>query len=368
MLHFSSTYLQNQTFQSLEELFQNISPKNVALVYDSNIVVYYREFYLNPKRFSEQQSNCEIISAIRYLNEQITRYDLEVMATLGVDESSRCKQDFSINEAKRNQTHEALMFLLHLDYKDFDKFIQFGSSQEPILDKGEYPNSMLPLLKQDSIYQHPLIIMYLLCLKVILLYNRFELNEISGKDAIDELNRFMREDIDTISGIMHLLSLHLFGGSNEFKNIFFPKRKLKTNEKLHKIFNGAIDLVLPTVINKVTNSYYKTPIPELIPVFVSTDKRISKLHSLMGLRITQNTKETYSFFPEMIQGDFLGKLQWTKEEMNHFFKVSQSDIKRFTRFDGAPREASHLLSHVLPLETELIRLWEESPVANNKYT
>lgn len=367
MLYFSSTYLQNKTFQSLEDLFQNISSKKVALVFDSNIVVYYRDFYLNPKSFVDNPNNKETVYAIRYLNEQITRYSLEVLATLGVDESSRRKSDFSVNEEKRKQTHEALMFLLHLDYRDFDKFIQLKRVQEPIIDKGEYPSSMLPFLEQDSFYQHPLIVMYILCLKVILLFNRFESNEISGKEAIDALNRFMREDIDSVSGIMYFLCVNLFGGSDEFKNIFFPKKNLPTNEKLHRIFNGAIDLVFPTIINKVTNAYYKTPIPDMIPVFVSTDKRISKLHSLIGLRITHNTKETYSYFPELIQVDFLSKIKWTKEEMNELFKVSQSDIKRFTSFDGTPRMTTHLLKYVKLLEGEVIRDWDKSPVANIVY-
>ena len=155
----------------------------------------------------------------------------------------------------------------------------------------------------------------------------FEIGEIDRKQSIDELNRFMREELNFVSGIMYLLCLHLFGGSAEFKNIFIPKKKLARNEKLHRIFNGAIDLVFPTIINKVTNSQYKTPIPHMIPVFVSTDKRISKLHSLMGLRITYNTKESYSFFPELVQADFLGNLKWTKEEMNHLYKLSTADIE-----------------------------------------
>jgi len=364
MLYFSSTYLQNKTFQSLEELFQNISPKNVALVYYSNIVVYYRDFYLNPKQFIKN-SNSNIIHSLRYLNEQVTRYDLEVLATLGVDESSRCKSDFSVNEQKRKQTHEALMTLLHLHYVDFDKFIELKVPQEPIVDNGSYPNSMIPFLEQDSLYQHLLIVMYLLCLKVILIYNKFEIGEIDRKQSIDELNRFMREELNFVSGIMYLLCLHLFGGSAEFKNIFIPKKKLARNEKLHRIFNGAIDLVFPTIINKVTNSQYKTPIPHMIPVFVSTDKRISKLHSLMGLRITYNTKESYSFFPELVQADFLGNLKWTKEEMNHLYKLSTADIERFNSFDGTPKATTHLLKNIKPLEDEVIRVWSGSPVANN---
>lgn len=357
MLYFSSTYLQNRTFQSLEDLFHNISPEKVALVYDSNIVVYYREFYLNPKHFTDNPVNKDIVHVIRYLNEQVIRYNLKVLALLGVDESSRRKSDFSINDDKWNQTHEALNVLLHLDSFDFDKFIQIKIPQEPFVDKGEYPNSMLPFLEQKSLYQHPLIVMYLLCLKVILLYFRFESCEITRKEAIDELNRFMREEIDSISGTIYFLSLHLFGGSNEFKNIFFPKKNLAINEKLHRILTGAIDLVLPAIVNKVTNSYYRMPIPDLIPVFVSTDKRISKLHSLMGLRITINTKENYSYFPELIQADFLSKLEWTKEEMNQLLMVSQSDISRFTNFDGTPRMTTHLLKYVKPMEDELIRHW-----------
>lgn len=132
----------------------------------------------------------------------------------------------------------------------------------------------------------------------------------------------------------------------------FPK-SLPINERLHKIFNGAIDLIFPTIINKLQ-------IKNLIPIFVSTDKRISKLNSLMGIRARFNTNETYSYSPELIQADFLGRLKWTKEEMDQLYVVPQSDINRLNRFDGRPRMTTHLLKYVKPLETVLIKLWQNA--------
>lgn len=359
MLYFSSIYLKNKTYQSFEDLFQDVSPERVVLVYDTNIVIYHRDFYLNPKCFVDNPLNKNSINAIRYLNENVNRYNLEVLASFGVDESSRQKSDFSLNIDKWNQTHNALMSLLHLNYHDFDKFIQNQRPIEAVIDRGVYPNSMLLFLEQNSSYQQLLIVMYIFCLKVILLYYRFESKEITGKEAVNELNRYMRNDINCVSATMSLLSLHLFGGSNEFMNIFFPKNNLPINEKLHKIFNGSIDLIIPTIINKEVEKFYKKQMPNLIPVIVSSDKKISNLLSLMRLISKYQSKESNNYFPELLQVDFLNSLKWNNEEMNQLFKFSNSDFDRFISFDGIPRSTTHLLKYVKPLEDELVIYWNK---------
>lgn len=349
MIYFSSTYIENRAFQTLEELFKYVAPKDVALVFDTNVVVYYRDFYLAPKLFVERNKDNGISAVVRYLIEQIIRYDLKVNASLGVDESSRSKVNFSLIEEKVQQTHHALMFLLHLNNKDIDLFIKLKNAEEPIKSKGEYPDSMLDFLKEEAPYQHFLIVSYLVSLKIVLLYNKLQRREITNREAFVGLCDFMKKDIDCMIGILQVYALYLFGGDSTFKGIIFPKGSGGLNEKYHKIFNGAIDFVLPTIANMVSRYQY----PNLIPVFVSIDRRISKLHSLSCAKMILQTNNSINY-SELSEFYFPSNLNWTEEDkivINQIFMDNYRE--RFINSYGKIRTSIHLLDLVEYYEKEI---------------
>lgn len=340
MIYFSSSFL-NKYYLTFEQLFKVVHPASIVLVFDTNIVAYLRDFYLNPNEFLERYKSSGAPFATRYLIEQICRYNLDYNAVLGVDESSRCIETFQINEDRRFQTHNAILNVMGLRLEDIDTFIKEAQCQEPVLLKGTPPPSMVPFLKMDTFYQHPLIISYLLSLKIIDLFHDIEDDKISAKKAFLDFSKFMRNDVDCVVGIFQAYAWHLFGGDLSFKRMVFTKSNLSVNRKLHKIFNGAIDFVFPTIGEKVVRQFSGLA---QIPIFVSTDKPLSILNSLMSSRLILDDNTVKNYNPKIIKIEPNSRLIWTNKDYEEFEKLYQSDSLRLQL--SKPRKTLHLISQV----------------------
>lgn len=348
-LYFTSSLIPNERFLSLEQLFEHIDPKDALFVFDTNLVVYYRELYLNSKKFIANENNKNIYYSIRYLIEQISRYDLEINASIGVEESCRSKENFKLNIDKVNQTHKAIMAMFAMDINAFDEHIKKEIVEEGIINDGEFTNSKITSLKETSSFQNMLTISYLASLKIFVLQNQIENNNITPTKAYLEFLDFMMEEVDCVIGTAQMFALHLFGGVNEFKLMLMAKGKATKEEKLHKLFNGAVDLIYPYIVNKAQELY---PIPhkpeKLIPVLITADRRLATLHSLINTKLIFETanEKGVNYNPELTEIGFHDKMNWTDADMNLFKERTIKDLSH--RLESAMSGAK-TATHLLPL-------------------
>ena len=358
-LYFTSSLIPNKLFLSLEELFEHIKHQEILLVFDTNIVVYYRDFFLNSNKFIT--SNKSTYYSIRYLVEQISRYDLEVNGTFGVEESSRSKSDFKLNMEKVYQTHRAVMSILAMNIDSFDKFIKEDFSEDEIKTNKDYPFSKIDSLKEESSFQNLHIISYLAALKIFILKNQIEENTITPSEAYLFFLDFVIEEVDCIAATINQYALHLFGGVDFFKLILMPKGNISIEETLDQLFTGAIDLVYPTIVNKSQDLY---PIPnkleKMIPVLVTADRRLATLHSRINTKFileTSSIKDGINYNPELTEIVFYEKTKWSKADLKLFNDRLTKDIEhRFISSISEGKTATHLLPLVEKYEQEVITI------------
>lgn len=354
-IFFTSSFLPNKQYTTFNSLFEDLLPNKMLLVFDTNLVILFREFYLNPKLFI-QKHRPEELEIVKYLIENISKYKIEADATLGVDESSRKKKDFSKISTKWEQTHNALSFLLRSE-EDLNLFIDNKKIEEPIKDDSIFPETAFSLLKEnkDCFYINHLIATYLSNLKIIHLFNLVEKQEITAKEAFINFYTFMKEEVDILIARSLQLAIYIFGGLDEYKNIIFPKANDPFNKKINKILNGAIDILYPTLVDSFPNHKRKKGVFELKPVFVTADKRISKLHSLTSTKAFFGDKSQINYMPEVVQFDYPKELKWTKDEIFSFqvLFVKDAIYRHSYKKYGEGKETSYLLDKCFYYETLL---------------
>lgn len=355
MIYYSSQFLPNNTYTTLEELGKDVDLSKVVLVLDANLVIYLRDFFLDPKLFISRFPDSGILTDIRTLLKEIHQYKLDpsrINSGLGANESSRSKSDFSLNYAKYIQTEATVEYLLNQGYVSWDWLLEHKPPTPAIsLQEEDYPDSMIPLLSTESEYQHHLILMYLFAIKLICLFYDAERGNLSNKEAYFELTRFMRQEVNIRSLYMQWFALHLLGGDNDFKSILFPKPKEPENRKLHKIFSGSLDLAYPTLVNQVV--WQQFPKQETIPVFLTADKRLSRLHQLVQTKIMYESDQNGSYYPEVCFCEPNSRLNWSKQDYEDFEKDRAGDMDQFLHPTGIPQKTLHLLPLVESLEQEL---------------
>lgn len=307
-LYFTSSYIDNKIFTDLEDLFLFFHPSEIQLIFDTNVVIEYRQYYFNPTQFTKKDRK-EYLKSLRNLFKKIEQHDLEVNASFGVEESCRELYDFSINKEKLDQTHHVLKQMLQSGITAFDNHLTtryyFG---EEVKLKSEYPSSKLNCLNQKSTFQHLLILSYLTLLKIIELFYSIQEGKIEKLDAYKEVHDFMLKNLNVYSGMHDHYALYLFGGAIGYKDIW-KKKNGKTNEqKLHNVFNASIDLICPILAGKMQQIYEKKGTKKLIPVFVSGDKILSELHS------HRNIKVLYEQNPSLVE------MTYAPEGINYHIK------------------------------------------------
>ena len=285
----------------------------------------------------------------------IQQYDLDVNASLGVDESSRLKSNYHLDVKKADQTGAIMMYLFHLDIKLWESFINQKQSERSIKSTDEYPESLIPYINTLLEDNHITIATYLTSLKFIIIYSSYKNGEISPINAILELCRFMREEINCMIGIMKIIGIHAFGGDSYFNKIIMPNMNLPSNERLHRIFNGAIDLAYPTIMHHAVRyqSHLKTgDIKRLIPVFVSADRRLSKLYSLCQLHLIVDNQAPINYCGEAVSYGYNSKLSWSSAELDAIIKAYPSDYSKIG-FDNKPRIMNNVMSLIEEYEEKV---------------
>lgn len=365
-IFFTSSFLPNKQYTTFNSLFEDLLPNKMLLVFDTNLVILFREFYLNPKFFI-QKHRPEELEIVKYLIENISKYNIETDVTLGVDESSRKKKDFSKISTKWEQTHNALSLLLSVDVyseKDLNLFIENKKIEEPIKDDSIFPETAFFLLKEnkDCFYINHLIAAYLSNLKIIYLFNLVEKQEITAKEALMNFYTFMKEEIDILIARSLQLAIFIFGGLDEYKNIIFPKANDPFNKKINKILNGAVDILYPTLVDSFPNHKRKKGVFELKPVFVTADKRISKLHSLTSTKAFFGDKSQINYMPEVMQFNYPKELKLTENDLSSFQDLFIKDaIYRYSNKQyGKGRDTSFLLDKCSDYEVLLKKNWSNN--------
>ncbi|MES2398083.1 MAG: hypothetical protein V4549_18865 [Bacteroidota bacterium] len=352
-LFFTSSLLSDDRFLSFEELFKKVQPSEIILIFDTNIVIDFREFYFNPKEFSKDLKFRETYFSARYLVEQIDRYDLEINAAFGIEESSRSIKDFSLNLQKAQQTSRALKDLFSMNIEKLDNHINKGSAENLIINNEEFPNTKIECLKETSTFQGLLIISYLASLKIYELTIRIEKKEKTHLGAMTEFLKFLDEEVDAISATFISYAFHIFGGFQELKPLIFSKEKKNLNKRLHKIFNGAIDLIFPNITDKSQLAYSNSLInTELIPVFVTRDKYISVLHSMLNTKVRFENETLHDPQLKEVSYKFIKMTNWNQTEKEIIESViRQISIKRLSNSFSGQKSALPLLNKVEYYET-----------------
>lgn len=292
----------------------------------------------------------------------IQQYDLDANASLGIDESSRLKSNYHYDLKKAEQTGAIMMYLFHLDTKLWDSFINQKRPELPIKSTDEYPESFIPYIKTLTEDNHIPIVSYLVSLKFIVIYSSYKHGVISPLDAILELCRFMREEVNCMIGIMKILGIHAFGGDDYFNKIIMPNTNLPLKEKLHRIFNGAIDLGYPTIMHHAVRyqSHLKTgDIKQLIPVFVSADRRLSRLYSLCQLHMIVDNQAPINYCGEVVSYDYNSKLSWSSTELDVIIKAYPPDYSKIG-FDNKPRTMNNIIPLIEEYEEKVKQVWAEN--------
>ena len=357
-IYFTSSYISNKQALSLEELSTLVDLKEIVLVFDTNLVVDYRDFFLSAQKFKENKK--DVYQTLRYLVEQTYRYNIETNVILGIDESTRRLSDFSRIEDKFHQTSQAVLGMLNSSIDDIDDFLKLNGEIIPIVDNSKKKLSKVKALSQDFIGSQLLTIGYVSSLKIVQLKFLQEQEVISRQEAFEQFLHFTTKEIDVATAAIINYAYHLFGGFDSLRGILF-KTGIKSSKKedvIHQIFNGSIDLIYPTLVNVIHPICYPE-LDELIPVFATRDKRLAELHSLSNTKLFIDNKDSEFDF-ELIEGAFTLKqnLSWSNSQINEFRKILKADaLSRWQRSNTkSGQSAEHLIPTVMQLEKSVISL------------
>jgi hypothetical protein len=364
-LYFTSSFLPSGIqgkFMDLEEVFEYFKSDDIILIFDTNVVIEYRNYYFNPSSFTLNKDRVEFLKSLRSLVKKIHTYNLEVNASFGVEESSREPESFEINLAKAKQTRETVLDMFYTSYSAFDR--HFSEPQyfgKEIRLNSDYLTSKIDCLNVPSIFQHLLIISYLMLLKIVDLYFEYTSKSKTNIEAFKEFIDFMTNDVDITGGMHFNYAVHLFGGAPKFQTLW--KKKGKTKEKkLHDIFNASIDLITPTIADKTQSIYDEIGERKLSPVFVTGDIVLADLLSLQKVLINFNDDHeivTKSYMPQITYCEFMSeKLNWTADEYeiikSYNFKVSKERLEGFEKIENKGVTAFHLIPKVKALEDKVM--------------
>jgi hypothetical protein len=360
-LYFTSSEIPSKQFLSLEELFTMVPPQEILLVFDTNIVVYYRDFFLNPRHFVTNKP--EVFKSIEYLVDSIHFYDLEVNSSIGNDESSRSKLDFSISREKARQTRDVMQMMFSMTKHSLNYHTESYFKLEPVFISQELSDSKVLCLKQESTFSGILTLSYACVLKIFLLFCDLESGKIDRRKAYLDFLNFAMEEADGVAVLILSFAYHLFGGVNAFRSMLFAKGKALPKEKLHQLFNGALDLIYPYVVNRAQDFF---PIPNkseaLIPILVTGDRRLSILHSICNKRYLVDQDKVLMTELPLAQLDFFAgeKTKWTTEDKAAFKIRTAKDIKkRYASATGPHKSTEHLYPIIEKLETQVWNIFNQ---------
>ncbi|HET6225420.1 MAG TPA: hypothetical protein VFF27_04010 [Bacteroidia bacterium] len=181
--------------------------------------------------------------------------------------------------------------------------------------------------------------------------------QISPIEAYRLFFNFKTKKINFTASTIISYATHLFGGVSSITRLLIAKNNVSNEEKLHKIFNGAIDLIYPYLVNKVPR-LLSSDQSNLVPVFVTKDKYIATLHCNINTKIIfAEQSEGLNYQPELTEINFLeDKMSWTKNELEEIRNLFYEDAKeRINNVVTKPKTSIQWIPLAKTLEEEV---WE----------
>lgn len=344
-----STPFDNKIHLKLDEIIKQY-PKSV-LVLDTNICVYFREFYNNPQEFINNYST--VIEDLVHLLGSIERYDLEVAIGLGLDESCRQLESFELHQMKKAQMRESLINLLNLDSISLFQLIYSNQEIESIKDITKKTTSKIDAFKhEDSIFSGLNLPTYACMLKIYLLNEELKNKKITRFQAFEEINRFMDEELDLVGASVAAFAFHYFGDNTLIKKMLNKKAKNK-NDIIHNIWNASLDVCIPLI---VANHYGEE---DGIPILVTADKGLNNLLERINLDIIFTFNGSLAKVPQLTTFTAEGT-KWTDIELGQIEllanKIRTKRTPKISKITKNEKLMSRVIEIVDNLEVEVLKL------------
>lgn len=342
-------YCQSQFTQhninSLREFISEYGEESICVVFDTNIVIYLRDIYLNATDSINRLN--DIWPALEEFLFLIKYYGLECNYYFGLDESCRNKNDFSFNKQKVIQTIDAVSKILDFTREELVDHIESNIIIEPFKDLSGLGEGKLNYFDADTSFNSLQVINYPALLKAYLLKNNSGLTQFER--AMNMLN-YIDKVLDVSSLDLLKFTYMYFGDNPKVKSMLHPKNKSK-DKLLQGIWNCAIDLSIYLLSNgSVTYS-------KLIPVFATFDEGLyefNKNNKIIAFFTTDSKGEFV--VPPIIEMSLEAETKWTEEENKELIKVIDKigkkhlDINR--KFDST-KIKERMMKEIVRLESEL---------------
>ncbi|GLB25245.1 hypothetical protein LXJ15735_14860 [Lacrimispora xylanolytica] len=298
--YYSSMYIYEK-INSFEELINKVDAKLIALYLDTNICIYLRDYYKEPSSIIKRD---EVWTELRTLLRNIETCNLIVDFSLGVEEACRNKSNFEINYDKlvdMNFSIEKLFNMNYFEMLEHGKLLKFDT---PVKDTTKKEPTKMNSLENLSRFQNLLFVNYACLLKMHLL--DMKRDEKSNVHLMIEFLNFVEQEVDLFSTSIITFAHYFFSRSSLIKGLIH-KSKHVTEEKVHSLWNAAIDLTFPTLVSQ---SFLES---KSIPVFVTADEKLWLIFNAMKMRvmILDGNKST---IPPFVEVD-LSETCWSEEEL-----------------------------------------------------
>lgn len=343
--YYSSLFFDKQ-INSLRDLSQY---ENVTLILDTNTCVYLRDFYDTPNYFVESHSSI-MPDFLNFLGE-IQRYNFNIEIGLGIDESCRNLEDFSLNQPKKEAMLNSVTSMLSVDIESLINRNYYGDINQ-IKDSTRKTNSKISSLNQDSAFSGLNIPSYACMLKIYTLNEEVKKERLSKLDSMKKIIRFMDEEIDLVGATVLSFALNYFGENPDFRKIL--KKKAKNKEAvLHNIWNAALDICFPILVSSCFSN------DNGIPVLVTSDKGLNSLTNSLKLEsvFTSNGKITND--PQLTSFEEKNTT-WTNEELleieNIINNLQIRRLLKLSKIEKSDEAIEKMMKIIADLEKQILEL------------
>lgn len=311
--YYSSMYIYEK-INSLEELINKVNVSLIELYLDTNICIYLRDYYKEPSSIVKRD---EIWTELRTLLRHIETSDILVDFSLGIEEACRNKSNFEINYEKLFDMNYSINKLFNMNYFEMLEHGKLLKFDEQVKDNTKKEPTKMNSLESLSRFQNLLFVNYACLLKMYLLDKKRD--NISNIDLMIEFLNFVEQEVDLFNTSIITFAHYFFSGSSFIKS-FIHKSKHIAEEKVHTLWNAAIDLTFPTLVSQ---QFIKS---KSIPVFVTADEKLWLIFDAMKMRVMISDGDN-SALPPFVEVD-LSKTGWSEEELGIINKYFNEIMKK----------------------------------------
>lgn len=350
MTFYYSSLFFDKKINSLQDLAQY---DNVTLIFDTNTCVYLRDFYDTPNKFIK--NNSSIMSDFMNFLGDLQRYNFDIEIGLGIDESCRNLEDFSLNQAKKEAMLNSVISMLSLDVESLINRIYYGDINQ-IKDSSRKTNSKISSLNQDSVFSGINIPSYACMLKIYVLNEEIKKQKLSKLDSMKKIIKFMDEEIDLVGATVLSFALNYFGENPDFRKILKNKAKNKAKNKesiLHNIWNASLDICFPLLVSSCFSN------EKGIPVLVTSDKGLNSLTNSLKLETIFTNNGKITNYPQLTSFEDKNTTWTIKELIEIENMINDLQIRRLPKLSKIEKNEDtiqKMMKIIADLEKGIIEL------------